>query len=721
MASIHQFDYLCRLCSDKVDHLMGVPIFEECTTNIAKKITTVLPVNISITDELPKVVCVKCVYKLEDFHVFREKVLQTEKMFIQMAKSLTKHNMNSLNGITAKEMQRNIGNLENNVNALDNHDVLTHNAQNGLHQIADIDNLHLPGSSRQMVVQEELSQQNDLPVSSFHLVGDASRMVDEQMQTVTSLSQDLAINLDGNLTVGNINVGDHLSHIDINSYVDSMSSTANVQLQAEKLIQYCNEVNTDSNIMEEEHHSVAHSSTQSNIDDDGMGSSENTTHAFTLTSTSNDMNNENGMVMQYTKGTKDALIEDLLKNPTIDENESTWYICPFCNEAFSEPSNLLLHFEEHFYSCLKCDLYFTSIDVFNLHNQNCFVNKSDFTENKEQIQFSEVQPPVEESSEKKPQGSRIKCAPKICTHCGKEYPTNYKLQEHMRKHTGERPFQCSLCEKAFRSKIGLAQHTATHTGQFDYSCSTCGKGFQCKSYLIVHQRVHSDVKPYSCSTCNQKFKTRQSLCDHENRHKGVKPYKCEICGRGFITKGLCKSHQKIHSGLDNRQYPCDVCNKMFVSKSYLNTHLRIHTGEKPFLCEVCGKGFLTRVDLRVHSTMHTGKKDFECDICGKDFARRSALQCHRRSHTGERPYRCDVCNKTFTQFSPMNIHKRLHTGERPYACDICEKSFTSRSTMMCHRKKHDKPNEEPPSLNELKLEEDGKDTSHLTESNDGTD
>ncbi|CAB0011450.1 unnamed protein product, partial [Nesidiocoris tenuis] len=318
-------------------------------------------------------------------------------------------------------------------------------------------------------------------------------------------------------------------------------------------------------------------------------------------------------------------------------------------------------------------------------------------------------PANEETSSPNPKSNTEKTSlasyPKSCVECNKSFRTNYKLAEHMRKHTGEKPYKCSTCEKTFRSKIGLAQHEARHTGQYDFTCNTCGKGFQCKSYLIVHQRVHSDLKPFPCETCGRDFKTKQSLLDHQNRHLGVKPYQCDVCGRGFITKGLCKSHQKIHSGTDNRQFPCSVCSKLFVSKSYLATHMRIHTGEKPFMCEVCGKGFVTRVDLRIHSTMHTGEKSFVCEMCGKAFARRDALRCHKRSHTGERPYVCDICGQGFTQFTPMAIHKRLHTGERPYTCDMCDKTFVSKSTMMSHKKKHawfQKPPDQNP-LEKVKL------------------
>ncbi|XP_015120255.1 zinc finger protein 260 [Diachasma alloeum] len=710
MSVVDEFDYLCRLCATKTEILVGLPIFEhgENLRNIDKKITECLPIQVSMTDELPKVVCEECAYKLDDIIDFREKCRQTEDLFNEMLKGI-KSDVDIRDSLpdcasVIPEISQDISRLHDSMAPMDT--TMTHpgipsiepacpspetNTPGGLHTMQVMDEMDLAGGE-QVVSQEEIPRQEELEITELdpldvETVGIVGEHISQE--AVGIVGDQISMHLEGEMTV--------VEHLGIN-YVTAIGSDSPNQ---EQIVHYCNNVKYQE---VKENYMAERLTVGADVTSDGFPQEEAQGLANRVTPVTNESGEVAGTsgdqlkngIREYTKHKKHSLLRTTLNNPTIDDTGTSWYVCPLCNEAATEANDLAEHFKQHFYSC-NCGLLFTHVDDLNGHKERgCKKRVRRETSGKMERakgpeEVSEVSAGDEESGRKTQSSVRQKWTPKVCAQCGKQYRTNYKLQEHMRKHTGEKPFQCLLCDKAFRSKIGLAQHTATHTGQFDYSCSTCGKGFQCKSYLIVHQRVHSDLKPYPCSTCGQNFKTKQSLLDHQNRHLGVKPYVCEICGRGFITKGLCKSHQRIHSGTDNRQYPCEVCNKMFVSKSYLNTHLRIHTGEKPYLCEVCGKGFLTRVDLKIHSTMHTGEKSFKCEVCNKVFARRAALRCHRRSHTGERPYRCDVCGKTFTQFSPMAIHKRLHTGERPYECDVCGKAFVSRSTMMTHKKKHHLP------------------------------
>jgi hypothetical protein len=93
-----------------------------------------------------------------------------------------------------------------------------------------------------------------------------------------------------------------------------------------------------------------------------------------------------------------------------------------------------VHFEQHFCSCPNCELFFTSIDVLNLHSQDCLEGKGKSTDD-----LSEEQREGSPGSEKKHQGSRPKWTPKVCTHCGKQYRTNYKLQVLPLPHTRTHP------------------------------------------------------------------------------------------------------------------------------------------------------------------------------------------------------------------------------------------------------------------------------------------
>ncbi|KAK2708628.1 zinc finger protein 184-like [Artemia franciscana] len=185
---------------------------------------------------------------------------------------------------------------------------------------------------------------------------------------------------------------------------------------------------------------------------------------------------------------------------------------------------------------------------------------------------------------------------------------------------------CKSMEDMTSNEEGVLQAVTTKK----HECIICKKMFSHNSRLIEHIRTHTGEKPYVCEVCEWSFTNRQNLARHMEIHTGDKAFKCRLCKMSFTQKRLLTTHSVIHNV--EKSYKCPLCKKSFVRKSYLNAHMKTHTGERAYVCQVCKKGFRRRQTLTDHSITHTEEKPHECEFCKKSFARRTYLARHMKTH-----------------------------------------------------------------------------------------
>ncbi|OQR69335.1 zinc finger protein-like [Tropilaelaps mercedesae] len=191
-----------------------------------------------------------------------------------------------------------------------------------------------------------------------------------------------------------------------------------------------------------------------------------------------------------------------------------------------------------------------------------------------------------------------------CFECRKRFQQLGHLRNHLRLHTGERPFVCEICGKAFPQSGHLVSHVNSHTNTRPYECQFCKKRFTQSGHLRNHERLHLGIRPYQCAQCEKSFTQSGHLVNHLRLHDGEKPYRCSVCGRRFTQSGHLASHAKMHNS--SRGHQCDVCHKGFIRAEHLTEHTRMHSDPRPFTCRYpgCGARLSNNNLLAVHMQLH---------------------------------------------------------------------------------------------------------------------
>ncbi|KAM9509677.1 zinc finger protein 131 isoform 2-T3 [Guaruba guarouba] len=116
----------------------------------------------------------------------------------------------------------------------------------------------------------------------------------------------------------------------------------------------------------------------------------------------------------------------------------------------------------------------------------------------------------------------------ICQYCDKQFDHFGHFKEHLRKHTGEKPFECPNCHERFARNSTLKCHL-----------TACQSGAGAKK---------GRKKLYECQVCNSVFNSWDQFKDHLVIHTGDKPNHCTLCDLWFMQGSELRRHLKeIHS------------------------------------------------------------------------------------------------------------------------------------------------------------------------------
>lgn len=359
--------------------------------------------------------------------------------------------------------------------------------------------------------------------------------------------------------------------------------------------------------------------------------------------------------------------------------------CEFCKETFVSTNSLRCHVQHHPeimpFKCSLCKQRFATNESCKKHEDGCLSRR------------------------------RFQCH--ICKYNYAQLSLD-GLQMHMRKHTGEKPFQCEHCKKFYPRPEALAHHIQRHRELFNHKCSRCHRRCLNENDLQEHE-AKCRKRRYECYLCGftkfglsfNKFRRHFAL-----KHVGERYAKCMGCAETFSSTALLARHiTDKHSHL--LALLCPNCNRRFTSRLVRNQHLSVcmkrriecyvcrlttktskslqmhmvskHTGQAKFHCHLCTRKFLIKNNLDIHIKYHTKelKGWLKCDYCNKHFPHIKYKKKHE--FRCKKVYVCYLCKKTFPSFAILHgTHMRTHLGKRPYSCTHCSKTFVSIRTYNLH-------------------------------------
>ncbi|XP_063372076.1 zinc finger protein 250-like isoform X2 [Cydia amplana] len=177
------------------------------------------------------------------------------------------------------------------------------------------------------------------------------------------------------------------------------------------------------------------------------------------------------------------------------------YECPYCKKKLKNSTSYKNHVDaQHLSSvsdssyCVQCDRRFTSDRMYKRHLQSSAAHAAERDNTRAKRKYP-------------------------CPECDNVYSRRTYMNNHYRHvHAKQSKYYCEDCDRHFLNRTRYLDHRRfQHEGakrDKDKLCNICGRGFAANRTLVNHIRTHSGERPFPCEYCGAKFTQKHAMLSH---------------------------------------------------------------------------------------------------------------------------------------------------------------------------------------------------------------